>query len=65
MRRESSRVHLGGEGLVFREGLIGEQDEFRRGTMYTEGPGEERAGGAVSLKLGEIGRGKQDRSSAA
>ena len=27
VRRESSRVHLGGEGLVFREGLTGEQDK--------------------------------------
>ena len=33
--------------------------------MYTEGPGEEGAGGAVSLKLGETGRGKQDGSSEA
>lgn len=33
--------------------------------MYREGPGEEGAGGAVSLKLGETGRGKQDGSSEA
>ena len=27
MRRESNTVHLGGEGLAFREGLTGEQDK--------------------------------------
>lgn len=36
VRRESNRVHLGREGLVFREGLTGEQDKHSGEGRYIQ-----------------------------